>query len=153
MKNWLTFLPAPQWSLAVLQLKLCRHFRLQRDGEIPTRRASALELLLPAVQLGSFPLQLLLLPQQVGLGRGGGRLETHKHGRRHSCQGFTMRSDGSLKRRPVKTPLSVRFKWKHLTSCLSFMFVSVRSDGAAHSLRHGNRVSDACRCVTFTMRA
>lgn len=40
-----------------------------------TCRASALQLLLPAVQLGSFPLQLLLLPQQVGLSASSRRLE------------------------------------------------------------------------------
>lgn len=111
----------PTWSLTVLQLKLCRHFRLQRDGEIPTRRASALELLLPAVQLGSFPLQLLLLLQQVGLGHGGGRLKTHKH---MSEVHVALRHNlGSLTRCAMKTPLSVGFKWKHLTSCLSFMDV------------------------------
>lgn len=43
--------------------------------------ASALELMLSAVQLSSFSLQLLLLPQQVGLSCSSSRLnqESHKH--------------------------------------------------------------------------
>lgn len=58
-----------------------------RRGEVlslMTCRASALELLLSAVQLSSFSLQLLLLLQQVGLGCSSSRL--NKEGKKHFSQ-------------------------------------------------------------------
>ena len=56
----------------------------ERKGEVlslMTCRASALYLLLSAVQLGSFSLQLLLLPQQIGLSCSSSRLkeESQEH--------------------------------------------------------------------------
>lgn len=63
---------------------------LQREEKrwcIMTCRASALELLLSAVQLGSFPLQLLLLPQQIGLSCSSSRLKKKK--KKESQKHFT----------------------------------------------------------------
>lgn len=73
-------------SGSVLGVQLLRK-RDERRGGGEDRRswltcgASALELMLSAVQLSSFSLQLLLLPQQVGLSCSSSRLnqESHKH--------------------------------------------------------------------------